>query len=130
MRIVVAGLTVMLLSACGASQTGQASSNQRLVTQDEARVEIEKPESMEMSVDAKSENNPVVDGIEDLKLEKADSDTLAETTSDNPMIKEVGIQTEVRDTGEQAPMEAMEGEEKEIANQKDTEDKQPMDPKS
>ena len=137
MRIVVTGLVIMFLTACGGSQTEQVSNNQRLITQDETQVVMEKPDSTEMSTDDMAANNNVAsedsaaaEGIEDLKLEQAGSDALAETTSDNAMINDVGIQAEVSISDEEKPMEAMEGDDKEIAKQKESEEKMLSEPRS
>ncbi|WP_455375849.1 hypothetical protein [Kaarinaea lacus] len=130
MRIVVAGLTIAFLSACGTNQTEQLSKSQPLVKQDEVQVVMEKPESTELSESITSENNQANnDGIQDLKVEETNSNAIAESTSDNPMIKETGIQTEVSNLEEQKTMEAMEGDKKEIAKQKESEEKQVIEPK-
>lgn len=130
MRIVVAGLTIAFLSACGTNQTEQLSKSQPLVKQDEVQVVTEKPESTELSTSITSENNQANnDGVQDLKVEETNSDAIAESASDNPMIKETGIQTEGSNLEEQKPMEAMEGDKKEIAKQKESEEKQAIEPK-
>ena len=130
MRIVVATLTIMFLSACGSSQTEQVSDNQSLVKQNEMQVVMEKPESTELSTSMISEKDTASDGVQDLKTDELNSDTVAETSSDNSMIKETGIQTDNSNPEEQNAMEAMEGDKKEIAKQKESEGNQVVEPKS
>lgn len=130
MRIVVAGLTIAFLSACGANQTEQISNNQAVVKQNEMQVVMEKPESTELSAGANSESASVNDGVEDLKLEESSIDIAADSTSNNAMIKDAGIDTESGNLEEPKAMEAMEGEKKEIAKQKESEVSQDVEPKS
>jgi len=130
MRIVVTGLTIAFLSACGTNQTEQSSNSQALVKQNEMQVVMEKPEPTELSTEVNSESASINDGAEDLKLEGSNVDIAVETTSDNSMIKDTGIVTESGNLEEQKSMEAMEGEQKEIAKQKEPEVKQDIEPKS
>lgn len=129
MRIVVAGLTIAFLTACGINQTDQISNSQSSAKQDELEVVMEKPEVTEMSASVSSESNPANEAIEDLKLEESNSDIAVEPTSGNPMITDSGIQAEGGKLEEEKTMGAMEGDEKEIAKQKELEDKPAIEPK-
>ena len=116
MRIIIAGLTLVFLSACGTNQTEQMSNSEPLVQKDETQVVIEKTAAGEMSESmASSESNMTNQNVEDLKVE--------EGSGDNSMIKDTDTVSETQST------EAMDPEQKDIAKEKETTDKQVVEQK-
>jgi len=124
MRIIIVSLTLVFLSACGTNQTEQMSKSEPLVKKDESQVVMEKPAAGEMSESmASSENNMTNQNVEDLKVEEANGEAGVEVTSDNSMIKDTGVVSETQST------ETMDAEQKDIAKEKETTDKQVVDQK-
>jgi len=120
--IVVASLTILLLSACGTNQTEQMSKSEPVMKHDESQTMMEKANSSETA--STSEN------IQDLKVEsEVNSDTAADTTSDNGMIKETGVQPENAEASSDKSMEAMDGDQKDIAKEKEVTEKTALDQK-
>jgi len=122
-------LTILLLTACGTNQTEQMS--QSVEIQNGAQVAVEKQEPISGTAEmAASGSEAVKEGVEEQKIEDLKTDITAESTSDNSMIKETGITGEgTQVVGEQS-MEASEGDKKEIAKQKESENPVVEEPKS
>ena len=132
MRITVAGFMLVFLTACGHSQTEQLSNTEPQVKQNDASpVVMEKSDTASMSANIESsESNTGSQTSEDLNVEELKTGIVAESTSDSTMIKETGIQTESTQSMDDKSMDAMEGENKEIAKEKESTDKEIVEPKS
>lgn len=127
MRIIVAGilLSSLVLAACGTNQTEQ-SNKQPLVKQDNPVIEIEKQQS---ATEMANSENSLSESTE--ANAEISSESVAESTSDNPMMKDTGIQAEVKEgienaADEKAALIVEEGEK----DQKAEEEKKVAEPKS
>lgn len=132
MRILIASLTIVFLSACGTSQTDQMSKAEPLAKQDESNVMMDKMASTESSANMATANSNMENAnnsVEDLKVEESNSDVVAESASDNGMIKETGIQSENSQMNEDKPMESMEGEQQDVAKEKESTEKKIVEEK-
>jgi len=135
-------LSVAFLTACGGSQPEKVS-RQSMDMQNESQVvAVEKQDVSDMSANgatteiatsetATTETGHVNEGIEDLKVQDEATDaTIVTTTSDNAMMNDNGINPAGNQMVEEQSMEAMEGDKKEIAKQKETSGAEVTEPKS
>lgn len=111
--------TVVLLSACGANQPEQVSS-QTMNMQNETQVEIQKQDATAVTAnDMSSESTPGTENGENTSIVDLKTDIAAESTSDNPMMKDSGLSQDGSQVVEEQSMEALESDKNEIAKQKE-----------
>lgn len=131
MRVVVAGilLSSLVLAACGTNQTGQTNKEQPLVKQDKP-VDLQEQSATDTASGIVMPESNLNASTETSDTKSVDSEIVMEGTSDNSMIKDSGIQTEIKQEAEEKSAIAMEDMKKEIVEQKDEIKKQVVEPKS
>lgn len=127
MRIIVAGilLSSLVLAACGTNQTEQMN-KQPLVKQDNP-VEMQKQESTGMAM---PESNMSESSSAEVSGTETSSEVAVESTSDNSMINESGIQAAVKEAAEEKAEIVMEESSKDVAKQDEELKKESTEPKS
>lgn len=131
MKVVIAGIlfSSLVLAACGTNQTDQINNQQPLVKQDNP-VEIQKESTVDTSSGMAMNEGDSKESGELSVVESLNSDKVMDASTDNPMIKDNGIQTEVKQDNEEKAAIAMEDIKKEATVQKDEIKKQIVEPKS